>query len=105
MSKANIINEGRKFLNLLWGTVKDKPETSIDWEKEWINHLKNKVEVDIDIPDNDIELVDIREIEKLSLEEFADKIWKESLITEENRKFLSKPYKELLIETIEERYK
>jgi hypothetical protein len=63
---------------------------------------KPEVEVEIEIPDEDIQIYTEEDLEKMPLDELVHLIWDN---VEVDEKEINRNYKELLIEALSERYK
>jgi len=66
---------------------------------------KPEVEVEVDLPEDEVKIYTEEELEKMSLDELAHLIWCEKQLTEEQIAQINKDYKELVKESLEERYK
>ncbi len=63
---------------------------------------KSELQVDVEIPDKDIQIYTEEELEKIPLNELAHLIWDN---VEVDKKEVNRDYKELLAEALEEKYK
>lgn len=66
---------------------------------------KPEVEVEVELPDDAVQIYTEEELERMSLDELAHLIWGGRQLTEEQIAHLNKDYKELVIEAFGERYK
>ncbi len=64
---------------------------------------QDEMEIELDIPDDMVEIIDEKELESMSLDELTDFIWGGIEVSEEDIKHLNKDYKELLMEALSER--
>jgi hypothetical protein len=64
-----------------------------------------EVEVEVDLPDEEVKIYPEEEIEKMSLDGLAHLIWCENQLTKAQIAHLNKDYKELVRESLEDRYK
>ena len=64
---------------------------------------KPKIEVEVELPDQDVEIYSEEDIEKMSLDELAHLIWDRRPFTEEELAHINKDYKELVREALGKR--
>lgn len=66
---------------------------------------KPEIEVEVEVPDDDVQVYTEEELERMSLDELAHLIWGGKQLTDEQIAHLNKDYKELVTEAMGERYK
>lgn len=62
---------------------------------------KPEVEVEVELPDEDVEVYTNEELERLPFDELVELVWKNAKYDED----INKNYKELIMEALEEKYK
>lgn len=66
---------------------------------------KPEIEVEVDLPDDQVKMYTKEDLEKMSLDELTHLIWSGTLLSDEQIAHINKDYKELVAESISERYK
>ncbi len=66
---------------------------------------KPEIEVEVEIPDEDIQIYTEDELERMPLSELIDLVWSKAKLTDENIKHINRDYKELLTEALLDKYK
>ena len=66
---------------------------------------KPEIEVEVDLPDDEVKIYTEEDLGKMSLDELAHLIWSGKQLTDEQIAHINKDYKELVAEAFGERYK
>lgn len=66
---------------------------------------KPEIEVEVDLPDEEVKIYSDDDLEKMSLEELAHLIWGGIKLTDEQSAHINRDYKELIVEALGEKYK
>jgi len=66
---------------------------------------KPEIEVEVDLPDEEVKIYSDEDLEKMSLDELAHLIWGGKQLTDEQIAHINKDYKELAVEAFGEKYK
>lgn len=69
---------------------------------QFIIFKRPEIEVEIELPDEDVQIYSKEEFERMTLDELAHLIWDKPWIDAEH---INKPYKELVMNALYERYK
>ena len=72
---------------------------------QFVIFKKPEIEVEVDLPDDQVQMYTKEDLEKLSLDELAHLIWNGKQLSDEQIAHINKDYKELVAESIGERYK
>lgn len=63
---------------------------------------KPEIEIEVEVPDDDVQIYTEEELEKMSLNELAHLIWDN---VEVDEKAINRDYKEMLMDALSEKYK
>lgn len=73
--------------------------------KQVIVFNKPEIEIEVNLPDEEVKIYTEEELEQMPLDELAHIIWGGKQLTDEQTAHINKDYKELVIENFGERYR
>lgn len=66
--------------------------------------LKDEVEVEVELPDEEVRIITEESVKEMSLYELADLIWRERQLSAKEVDKINRSYREILADSLQERY-
>lgn len=72
---------------------------------QFVVFKKPEIEVEVDLPDEETQILSEDDIKKMPLSDLIEVIWTKAKVTGGALKYINRPYKELIIDALMEKYK